>query len=508
MIHPKVKLTFIGLAFTVALPVTLLLFGIPAHEGVAQTGRTDALEPDLVRLPQEQPPLDQIGPQGWGRNIVQIAHNDLGRRGMGAGLGVTRSGCAYVGSRDGRQGVVVLDISDPRHPTILRELAHPPGSTSREVRTVEELNLLIVENFEDQAGGVNNLQFWDIRNCRDPILRTTLDFAGFELHEFFAWRDPNNPNRLLLYVSQAPYLNVIDATNILALGGTHPYTVREVATFNLNDLPGAPQASLHSMSVSDNGRRVYMSDSIVGFYLVDSTPLGTGAPCDKSHLGANPCLRKLNPDPRATLDPSPPDPGGHHSMVRVPGTRPGGKVFAITSDEVGGPTACPWSWSRVLDITTETKPVQLASLIYPENLVENCPRSNQKVNLGTPLQGGRFRGHNPTVLKNLVVQANYASGLRIWDISNPYIPIEVGVFFPEPVTNTTFVSAADQNQVSLWSYPIIKDGLIYVAGINDGFLVLRYHGPGHEEIDGIRGPCEGNSSPVESIGILTGRCFE
>ncbi|MBI4391265.1 MAG: hypothetical protein HY575_05220 [candidate division NC10 bacterium] len=264
-------------------------------------------------------------------------------------------------------------------------------------------------------------------------------------------------------MSLAPYLNVIDATNILALGGMHPHTVREVATFNLNDFVGAPPASLHSMSVSDDGTRVYMADSRVGFYLVDSTPLATGAACDKSHVGANPCLRKVNPDPAAVLDPSPPDAGGHHSMVKVPGARPGGQVFAIGSDEVGGPTRCPWSWSRILDITSEMNPIQIATFLLPENLVGNCPRSNQKVNLGTPLEGGRFRAHNPTALKNLVVHSWYAGGLRIYDISNPYIPVEVGVFFPEAVTNTTFVSDDDENQVSLWSYPVIKDGLIYGA---------------------------------------------
>ena len=52
------------------------------------------------------------------------------------------------------------------------------------------------------------------------------------------------------------------------------------------------------------------------------------------------------------------------------------------------------------------------------------------------------------------------------------------------------------------------DGLIYVVGINEGLFILKYEGPGHEAIDGIRGPCEGNSGPVESIGQLTGNCYE
>ncbi len=291
------------------------------------------------------------------------------------------------------------------------------------------------------------------------------------------------------------------------------------------------------MSVSDDGTRVYMADSQAGFYTLDSTALATDPDCNPDHEAANnPCLKKLNPDPLATLDPSPPDNpsrlleevtivsgdrGGHHSFVRVPGVRAAipdessgagaTLVFAIAADEIGGPDACPWSWTRVLNITEdpvpeESTPAQIATLMYPENVVENCPESNQKVNLGNALQGGRFRGHNPTVLKNLVVQTNYASGLRIWDISNPYTPFEVGVFFPEPVPAPN--TSGDSNQISVWSYPIILDGLIYVVGINEGLLVLRYKGPRREEIEAIVGPCEGNSSPVETIGALTGRCFE
>ena len=85
------------------------------------------------------------------------------------------------------------------------------------------------------------------------------------------------------------------------------------------------------------------------------------------------------------------------------------------------------------------------------------------------------------------------------------------MFFPEPA-NTTFLftpfGVNIGNGITVWSYPVIMDGLIYVTGINEGLLVLQYTGLGHEEIDGIKGPCEGNSSPIESIGQLTGRCFD
>jgi hypothetical protein len=35
----------------------------------------------------------------------------------------------------------------------------------------------------------------------------------------------------------------------------------------------------------------------------------------------------------------------------------------------------------------------------------------------------------------------------------------------------------EPNKVVMWSHPIIKDGLIYVVDVHNGFCVLRYTGP-------------------------------
>jgi hypothetical protein len=46
-----------------------------------------------------------------------------------------------------------------------------------------------------------------------------------------------------------------------------------------------------------------------------------------------------------------------------------------------------------------------------------------------------------------------------------------------------------------WSYPIIRDGLIYVADINQGLYVLRYQGLHQEEVDRLLFD-EGNSNLI------------
>ena len=45
----------------------------------------------------------------------------------------------------------------------------------------------------------------------------------------------------------------------------------------------------------------------------------------------------------------------------------------------------------------------------------------------------------------------------------------------------------------MWSYPIIKKGLIYVIDIRNGLYILRYTGPKAEEVEDIEF-LEGNSN--------------
>ena len=45
----------------------------------------------------------------------------------------------------------------------------------------------------------------------------------------------------------------------------------------------------------------------------------------------------------------------------------------------------------------------------------------------------------------------------------------------------------------MWSYPIIKDGLVYVVDIRNGLYVLRYTGAAAGEVNGLTF-LEGNSN--------------
>lgn len=75
--------------------------------------------------------------------------------------------------------------------------------------------------------------------------------------------------------------------------------------------------------------------------------------------------------------------------------------------------------------------------------------------------------HNLYVKGNRIYEANYTSGLRILDISDPMSPREVGYFDTYPADNSTSFSGA-------WStYPYFKSGTIIITSIGEGVFFVR-----------------------------------
>ena len=75
--------------------------------------------------------------------------------------------------------------------------------------------------------------------------------------------------------------------------------------------------------------------------------------------------------------------------------------------------------------------------------------------------------HNLYVKGNRMYQANYTSGLRILDISDPGNPREVGYLDTYPADDNTAFNGA-------WStYPYFRSGTILVTGIGEGLFLVK-----------------------------------
>ena len=73
------------------------------------------------------------------------------------------------------------------------------------------------------------------------------------------------------------------------------------------------------------------------------------------------------------------------------------------------------------------------------------------------------------------------AGLRAWDISNPSLPMEVGVFVPKPAAQVV-ERFRDSPDVWVWPFPILHNGLIHITDENSGLYVLKYKGARADEL--------------------------
>ncbi len=398
---------------------------------------------------------------GWAGDaaLETVGRNDLGGRGLNAALAIGDH-CAFVGSRSD-DPPLVLDIADPAHPQLAGQLPALSGSTSRELRVAPAERLLVVMYYA-LGGSGNRLDFyrWE-GDCLHPTLAGQYDLGKRKPHEFFLWHDAARAGRVLLFVTtpaaRGRNLEVLDVSDPV-----HP------ATIGGWDLPpglGAG-ANLHSLALSDDGNTGYLALWTGGLLLADVSDFASGLP--------HPALRLLTPVANALRYP----PGNVHSAVPFPG-----RPLVLLTDEEYPAVGCPYGWARLVDVSNAAQPRLAGILQVPENQLDRCRAALVAT----------WTSHNPTLTAHLALISWYSAGLQVFDVAEPVHPSPLAELRPAGVTPRQRDLRLRGEAPMTWSYPVIRDGLIYVVDINQGLLVLRYRGPYQEEIDGLVF-AEGNSN--------------
>ncbi len=399
-----------------------------------------------------------------------VGHTDLGAHGMNAALAVAGD-IVYVGSRNDQKGISIVDVSDPATPTVVGELGlpheHLPSMSSRELRAVPERNLLIVLNLicgeelhgcADQGGEYENLKIYDITDRLAPQLLSTTTIIGTLRrprgpHEFFLW---NDATRLWLFVAAPagpPAFEIIDATDPRAPVRVTQWDPTDAGVVRLTE-----DHILHSVGVSEDGRTAYLSHQKAGLLLAD--------------LSALPAITLMTP-PAAAVTWPPIEAAGPHSAVPMRGRD---NVLVVTEEVYPRPfgTACPWGHLRTVDASDPTAPVIVGEFKLPENDPAYCANPQDDIT---------FTAHNVTTTRNLALVTWYSGGLQVLDLSDPARPTQLTQFRPEPLPAVTVEDPAlGGHPVTMWSYPVVQDGLIYVVDIRNGLYILGYRGRFEEEL--------------------------
>jgi hypothetical protein len=423
-------------------------------------------------------------------------------------------------------GILIVDIDDPAHPAVVGEIpasvaapsaaGSPDGVTSRELRVWPEKKLLIELSFRcsrlihacprgNDTTFPFDYKFFDLSDPVHPALikrHVTKSSAGVAIkpHEFYLWIDPENEHRALLYestpaVSVSPTRPnfVVEDISAVPSGGD----VKLVAEGNWNQFfPGAANPanydfdlSLHSMTPTPDGKTTYLAYLRGGMLVLDTSDVANNA-SPGTVISLNDKL--LTPIANRPVWGN----GNHcafgtalgcsesHSAVPVPG-----RPFEINIDEVYGTFTdpsfgWPWGWMRIIDVRDPARP----RIVSEYKIFQNTEAFRPQVDPDTQAFTS-FSTHNPNVLRNLVLDSWHSGGLQAVDIADPANPRTAGSFSPDPLSSVALEDPAlsrGPNKVVMWSFPIVKDGLIYVVDIRNGLFVLRFLGPHREEVDQIQ----------------------
>lgn len=491
------------------------------------------------------------GTPGTADNFTLVGHDPLFSRGMNSAptifgryvyIGNRSDGSSSCGDLNGsgpvvpvitptnpdgtcthvRPGVLVVDAAQPSNPTVVGEFGNEfvsganVGQTSREVRVLPDQQLLMVMYFRcsrvihdcPRSAQSFRIRFFDIGAdpVNPPLVAT---YVPSRLpHEMFVWTDPRDPQRVLLWISTPTVSIDPNAPNLIIADLSHARdgAVTEVAKGNWNQFfAGAEDPAnfdfdlaLHSMTPSFDGTRTYLAYLRGGVAVLDTSDVANNLIPAGTVASLNDKLLTPAPFPtwgagRVCEGHTAAGCGESHSAVPFPG-----RPFVFTIDEVYGTFTVPsfgwpWGWGRVWNVSRPQAP----TLVAEYKIFENAPAFQ-----GSPddddatEQFTSYSAHNPTITKSLILDAWHSGGLQAIDVSNPHKPKQAGWFSPTPLASVALEDPSlsrGPNKVVVWSFPIIKDGLIYVTDIRNGLYILRYTGKRSEEIARI-GFLEGNSN--------------
>lgn len=468
---------------------------------------------------------------GTSKHIRVVGHDPLFNRGMNAAMAVLNdSGYLYVGSRtDGapdhpNAGILVVDARDPTDPEVVKEIGPPfaanPSETTRELRIWQEQKLLIVLTFTCSAvihhcegSTTPNFRFFDLSDPANPEF--IMNFVPAQAsgttrtpHEFFLWVDPANHDRAYIWATLPtgstnpanPNLGVWDISG--AASGTTPRLLAQGNWNNQYEFGGVGsefdgRLANHSIDVSADGRTTTLAYQRGHTLVLDSAEVVDTPPAPGTVLDLNDNLLTPpanRPQWGTARDGCIAECAESHSAEQVPG-----RDLIINTDEIYGTFTipfhgCPWGWVHIIDSSDPSSPEIVSEYKTSKNV---CPADDPLTQQFTS-----YASHNPTVTPNLVLVTWHAAGFQVVDIANETKPKQAGWFSPAPLPA---VATEDQalnggpNKVTMWSYPVVDDGLIYVIDLRNGLYILEYKGkfPGEiRKLDFLEGNSNQGDAPA------------
>ena len=426
---------------------------------------------------------------------------------------------AYIGHHGGTQpnpltgtpesnGTSIVDVTNPKQPKYLFHIPGEPGvgegGGAQMVRVCDGSGLPRADRskvYMLRSYGNSAHEVWDLTDPAKPT-RVSLVVAGLKNTHKNWWECDTG---IAYLISGDPAWRTRRMTKIYDLSDpAHPVFIRDFG------LPGQQPGStgpipteLHGPISMPKVNRVYFGYGTAGdgiVQIVDREKLLNGPkelteanllypqiarydlPPD---VGAHTVLPLLNMNlMEFTHQKAPvrrgaaPPPG---NQEQAPGPAPQGQAhrdfIAVTGETTDNECQAAREMLRLVDVTTETKPLGVSSWTAPESGGDFCSR------------GGRFGTHSsnenmtPIYYNRVLFLAHFNAGLRAIDIRDPFNPKEIGYYIPAITSKTdkrcVGTGANEKCKIAIQTNNVEVDdrGYIYIVDrANTGMHILELTG--------------------------------
>jgi hypothetical protein len=400
-------------------------------------------------------------------NIDFVGHTDNAGRGDCVQVMVAR-GHAYLGTRTSR-GVNVTDVRDPRHPRPVNFLPINNNSWCLHLQAaedlllvIEELDLKAVMSIKEYYGGSPDrvdsrrygtrgqdfsagMRVYDIEDPANPRAIGFLEVEGLGLHRVW-WTGGR-------YAYASALLDGFTDHILLIIDLADPTHPREAGRWWI---PG-----MHA----DGGETKSWSNRVALHHAVVADDIAYGSWRDGG-LTVLDVRDKSAPKLIAHRMWYPPFGGGTHSALPLHD-----RALCVVADEATQ-NIDQEQMKRIwmFDIREKTNPVSIAT--FP------VPGEQDYV-----AKGGQFGPHNlhenrpGSWQSSTTIFATYQSaGVRVYDITDPFRPMEIGYFVPPMPTRWMEPLRGRAKMRHTVDIFVATDGLIYATDYDAGLYILQWKG--------------------------------
>lgn len=354
-------------------------------------------------------------------------------------------------------GTIVLDMSDPAHPVKTANLVAPSMESPHESLFLNQKRGLLAAVAGNAATYPGMLAVYELKkDCRNPALASTIPFAGMGHESGFALD------------GKTFYASATAGQTLVAFDLTDPTTPKQIAqTFGVN---------YHGLRLSRDGNLLYVANignssdghfASGGLRIIDVSSIQNREPNPEFKTISNLTWRSMS-IPQAA------DPIVVHGHKYVLETDEFANFSLADFDTLMGEPNAPVGAARLVNVDNPKNPFVVSNLRLAVHQHDNRTGPEQDdPGASLPVQG--YAGHycstprykNPGIVACSMIN----SGLRIFDIHDPYHPREVGYF------NKPLAPGVKQGHEGAWAMSApaydLTHRMVWYSDGNSGFYAVR-----------------------------------